>query len=122
MTALEDDKASGAILAGYLDILARIAIREPALFIQLSQEQARRSGKDAHKQLEEVFDAMWRNFDYVGGSRSRKLVAMGAGTLLTTGHQQALERLDGEFRRSNNLLADTDSEYVPRRPWRAPAG
>lgn len=97
LTALEDDKASGLILAGYLGILARIAVRDPALFIQLTEEHARRTGRDAHKQLEEVFDAMWRNFDYVGESRARKLVAMGAGALLTTGHQQALERLDGEF-------------------------
>jgi hypothetical protein len=41
---------------------------------------------------------MWRNFDYVGESRARKAVAMGCGALLTTGHTEALERLDGEFR------------------------
>lgn len=101
LTALEDDKASGTILAAYLGILARIAIREPAPFFQLAQEQALRNGRDGRKQLDEIFDAMWRNFDYVGESRARKAVAMGCGALLTTGRTEALERLDGEFSECN---------------------
>lgn len=99
LQSLEDDKASGLILAAYLSILSRIALRDPHLFLELTAEQARQSGRDS-KLLEEVFDAIWRNFDYVGESAARKLVAMGAGALLTTGHTQALERLDGEFCKS----------------------
>ncbi|GMK54406.1 hypothetical protein CspeluHIS016_0109920 [Cutaneotrichosporon spelunceum] len=110
LTALEDDKASGTILAGYLAILARIAIRDQALFFQLAEEQARRNGREPHKQLEEIFDAMWRNFDYVGESRARKAVAMGCGALLTTGHTEALERLDGEFM---NMFLDVLGELQP---------
>jgi hypothetical protein len=115
LTALEDDKASGIILAAYLDVLARIAMIDPNVFLQMVAETARRNGRDGEKQLEEVLDALWRNFDYVGGPRERKAVAMGAGALLTTvrptavryyqsegltmtkGNHHCLDRLDGEF-------------------------
>lgn len=97
LVALEDDKASGTILAAYLAILSRVALRDPNIFLQLVAEQARRNGLDERKQLEQVLDAVWRNFDYVGGARERKAVAMGSGALLTTGHPEALERLDGEI-------------------------
>ncbi|WOO78855.1 Importin-11 [Vanrija pseudolonga] len=110
LQALEDDKASGTILAAYLFILARIALRDPTIFLQLASEQARISHRDGHKLLEEVFDAMWRNFDYVAESRNKKTIAMGAGALLTTGHTQALERLDGEFM---NIFLDVLGDLSP---------
>lgn len=47
-------------------------------------EVARRAGREERKVLEEVLDAVWRNFDYVGEGRTRKAVAMGVGALLTT--------------------------------------
>ena len=84
LTALEDDKASGINLAAYLDVLMRIAIIEPNVFVQMVIECARRTGRDGEKVLEETLDAIWRNFDYVGESRGRKAVAMGAASLLTT--------------------------------------
>jgi hypothetical protein len=84
ITALDDDKASGLILASYLEILARIAMIDPNVFLQMVAETARRGGRDGDKDLEVVLDAMWRNFDYVGEARMRKAVAMGAGALLTT--------------------------------------
>ncbi|KAK8861272.1 hypothetical protein IAR55_002091 [Kwoniella newhampshirensis] len=83
--ALEDDKASGLVLAAYLEILARIAMVDPNMFLQMVGESARMQSKDGAKLLEEVLDALWRNFDYLGGeTRMRKAVAMGAGALLTT--------------------------------------
>ncbi|WWD16828.1 hypothetical protein CI109_101260 [Kwoniella shandongensis] len=86
--ALEDDKASGQILAAYLEILSRIAMVDPNGFLQMVGESARRQSKDGSKLLEEVLDALWRNFDYVGETRMRKAVAMGAGALLTTISQE----------------------------------
>ncbi|ORY25236.1 armadillo-type protein [Naematelia encephala] len=97
LAALEDDKASGLILAAYLDLLARIALLDPQIFLQMVSETARRQGRDESKVLEEVLDALWRNFDYVGEARMRKVVAMGAARLLTTGNPHILDRLDGEF-------------------------
>ena len=82
--ALEDDKASGLILAAYLEILSRIILADPSGFLQITFEAARVQEKDASKMLEEVLDAFWRNFDYVGEKRMRKAVAMAAGALLTT--------------------------------------
>jgi hypothetical protein len=84
ITALDDDKASGLVLASYLEILARIAMIDPNVFLQMVAETARRGGRDEVKDLEIVLDAIWRNFDYVGEARMRKMVAMGAGALLTT--------------------------------------
>lgn len=57
---------------------------DPAIFLQMVAECARREGRDGHKMLEETLDAIWRNFDYVADARGRKAVAMGAGALLTT--------------------------------------
>ncbi|OCF78224.1 hypothetical protein I204_00161 [Kwoniella mangroviensis CBS 8886] len=96
-TALEDDEASGLILAAYLEILSRIAILDPRIFLQLVAESARMQNRDGQKLLDEVLDALWRNFDYVGETRMRKAVAMGAGALLTTGDLHVLDRFDGEF-------------------------
>jgi hypothetical protein len=84
LAALEDDKASGLILATYLEILARIAIADPQTFIDMIGETARRQGRAADKVLEEALDAVWRNFDYMGEARMRKAMAMGCGALLTT--------------------------------------
>lgn len=61
------------------------------------EESATIQSQDVHKLLEEILDAVWRNFDYVGGTRLRKVVAMGVGNLLLTGNQQVMERLDGDF-------------------------
>ena len=84
ITALDDDKASGLILASYLEILSRIAMIDPNVFLEMVAETARRGSRNPEKDLEVVLDAMWRNFDYVGEARMRKVVAMGAGALLTT--------------------------------------
>ncbi|WVO14781.1 hypothetical protein L204_102419 [Cryptococcus depauperatus] len=108
--ALEDDKASGPILAAYLEILVRIAMTDPAIFLQMIQESAKLQNKDSCKLLEEALDAIWRNFDYVGDIRMRKAVAMGVGNLLLTGNQQALERFDGEFM---NIFLDVLGEVQP---------
>lgn len=57
---------------------------DPNVFLEMVAETARRGGRNPEKDLEVVLDAMWRNFDYVGEARMRKVVAMGAGALLTT--------------------------------------
>ena len=114
ITALEDDKASGLILAAFLDVLARIAMIDPQIFLRMVGEVGKHNHRDPAKVLEEVLDAMWRNFDYVGEARMRKAVAMGAGSLLTTGDAHVLDRLDGEF--SELLVIKhplNDSEYFP---------
>ena len=113
LIALEDDKASGLILAAYLEILARIALADANGFLLMIAEAEKRQHTPTDKLLEECLDAVWRNFDYVGDTRMRKAVGMAAGRLLTTvsarsdrlsladvalqGQPKVLERLDGEF-------------------------
>ena len=84
LTALEDDKASGLILAAYLEILARIALADAHGFLLMIGEAEKRQSAASEKLLEECLDAVWRNFDYVGDTRMRKAVGMAAGRLLTT--------------------------------------
>jgi hypothetical protein len=84
LKALEDDKAAGLVLAAHLEILGRIALSDPNIFLQMVAAAAEREHRDGHKMLEEVLDALWRNFDYVGDREGRKTVAMGVGALLTT--------------------------------------
>ncbi|WVR04116.1 hypothetical protein IAU60_001115 [Kwoniella sp. DSM 27419] len=61
-------------------------------------ESASIQNRDGAKLLEEVLDALWRNFDYVGESRMRKAVAMG-------GNHQVLDRFDGEI----NVLGEVQT-------------
>ncbi|ODO04862.1 hypothetical protein I350_05472 [Cryptococcus amylolentus CBS 6273] len=100
--SLEDDKASGQILASYLNVLANIAISDAGSFLQMVADAAAMEHKDPHQLLDEVLDAIWRNFDYVGGTKMRKAVAMGVGSLLLSGNQQVMGRFDGEI--SNTSL------------------
>ncbi|ODN87082.1 hypothetical protein L198_07084 [Cryptococcus wingfieldii CBS 7118] len=95
--SLEDDKASGQILASYLNVLANLAISDAGSFLQMVADAAAMEHKDPHQLLDEVLDAIWRNFDYVGGTKMRKAVAMGVGSLLLSGNQQVMERFDGEI-------------------------
>ena len=67
---------------------------DPDVFLQMVAETARRGGRDEVKDLEIVLDAIWRNFDYVGEARMRKVVAMGAGALLTTVSTLRLEAFE----------------------------
>jgi hypothetical protein len=67
---------------------------DPNVFLQMVAETARRGGRDEVKDLEIVLDAIWRNFDYVGEARMRKVVAMGAGALLTTVSTLRLEAVE----------------------------
>ena len=113
---------------------------DPNVFLQMVAETARRGGRDEVKDLEIVLDAIWRNFDYVGEARMRKVVAMGAGALLTTvslDHlvQEADDRVIeivwnvSMVNSVRPLLFDlascflralTTSEHIPRRPRRSP--
>lgn len=94
---LDDDKAAGTVLAGYLSSIARIILSDPRMFFNLVQHVASVKGQPAEKQLETTFDAMWRAFDYLSEPSTRKAVAMAVAALLPLGIPQVFDRLDGEF-------------------------
>lgn len=94
---LDDDKAAGTTLAGYLTTVARVILADPAVFLQLVQHVASVKGESPEKQLETTFDAMWRAFDYLSEGSSRKAIAMAVAALLPLGIPPVFERLDGEF-------------------------
>ncbi|GHJ86997.1 hypothetical protein NliqN6_3399 [Naganishia liquefaciens] len=104
---LDDEKASGTVLAAQLVTLCRVIMVDPSAFYQCVKHIASTKGLSETRQLETTLDAMWRSFDYVGVSYDRKLIALAFANLLTLGNPQIYDRLDGEF---VNVWLDTLGE------------
>lgn len=94
---LDDDKAAGTTLAGFLTSVSRVILADGQMFLQLVQHVASVKGESPEKQLETTFDAMWRAFDYLSEGSSRKAIAMAVAALLPLGIPPVFDRLDGEF-------------------------
>ncbi|KAJ9092442.1 hypothetical protein QFC21_006824 [Naganishia friedmannii] len=104
---LDDEKASGTVLAAQLVTLCRIIMADAPAFYQLLQHIAMVKGLSEGRQVDTTLDAMWRCFDYVGVSYNRKLIALAFANLLTLGNAPIYDRLDGEF---VNVWMDTLGE------------
>jgi hypothetical protein len=81
---LEDEKQSGLVLAAYLEVLARIMLADPNIFLQLVQQDAVHRQQSEEVRLDAILDATWASFDYAGESRQRKVIAMAMASLLPT--------------------------------------
>ncbi|KAI5451703.1 hypothetical protein NCC49_001352 [Naganishia albida] len=115
---LDDEKASGIVLAAQLVTLCRMIMVDPPAFYRCIQHVAMTKGVPEAQQLETTLDAMWRSFDYVGVSYERKLIALAFANLLTLGNAQIYDRLDGEF---VNVWLDTLGE-IKETAQAGPAG
>lgn len=80
---LDDEKASGTVLAAQLVTLCRIIMADAPAFYQLLKHIAMVKGLSEERQIDTTLDAMWRCFDYVGVSYNRKLIALAFANLLT---------------------------------------
>lgn len=80
---LDDEKASGTVLAAQLVTLCRMIMVDPSAFYQCIKHVAMAKGLSETRQLDTTLDAMWRSFDYVGVSYDRKLIALAFANLLT---------------------------------------
>jgi hypothetical protein len=92
---LDDEKASGIVLAAQLVTLCRMIMADPPAFYQCIQHVALTKGVPEAQQLETTLDAMWRSFDYVGVSYERKLIALAFANLLTLVRTGVLQLDDG---------------------------
>jgi hypothetical protein len=80
---LDDEKASGTVLAAQLVTLCRMIMVDPTAFYQCIKHVAMAKGFPETRQLDTTLDAMWRSFDYVGVAYDRKLIALAFANLLT---------------------------------------
>ncbi|KAH9938596.1 ARM repeat-containing protein [Fomitopsis serialis] len=93
---LTDDKAKTSILTEEIYVLARVAVANKQLFLQLMQATAQAHNVSEAHIWEGVLDQWWTRFDNMSEPRHRKLTAMGIASLISTGRQEVLGRLSSE--------------------------
>ncbi|CCM04790.1 uncharacterized protein FIBRA_06983 [Fibroporia radiculosa] len=103
----EGDKASTALLTECIYLLARMAISDKQMFLQLMSATAQSQDIAETKLWEVALDQWWTRFDNMSEPRLRKLAAMGIATLVSTGRPEVLGRLSTEI---CNLWLDVFSE------------
>ncbi|KAI0722911.1 ARM repeat-containing protein [Earliella scabrosa] len=94
---LEEDKLPTLVLTDYIYVLARIAIADRQLFLQLVS--ATSSTQNVREDLlwEAILNQWWTRFDNMSEPRLRKLTAMGIANLVATGRPEVLDRLSTEI-------------------------
>ncbi|CDO76254.1 hypothetical protein BN946_scf184470.g12 [Trametes cinnabarina] len=94
---LDEDKLPTPVLTEYVYVLARIALADRQLFLQLVSATA--AAKNAKEDLiwEAILNQWWNRFDNMSEPRLRKLTAMGIASLVSTGRPEVLDRLSTEI-------------------------
>ncbi|EMD40680.1 hypothetical protein CERSUDRAFT_111258 [Gelatoporia subvermispora B] len=115
---LMDDKASTMILTEDVYVLARIAIANNAIFLNLISATAASKNTAESQIWEGVLDQWWTRFDNMSEPRLRKLTAMGIASLVATGRPEVLDRLATEV---CNLWLDVFGEIKEAREAEAPS-
>ncbi|TFY59275.1 hypothetical protein EVJ58_g5888 [Rhodofomes roseus] len=122
---LMDDKAKTSILTEEIYVLARVAVANKQLFLQLMQATAQANNVPENQIWEGVLDQWWTRFDNMSEPRLRKLTAMGIASLVSTGRKEVLERLSsdvfnlwldvfGEIKETENQDAEPGSPTLTR--------
>ncbi|KZT71615.1 ARM repeat-containing protein [Daedalea quercina L-15889] len=122
---LMDDKARTSILTEEVYVLARVAIANKQLFLQLMQATSQANNVPEPQIWEGVLDQWWTRFDNMSEPRHRKLTAMGIASLVSTGRQEVLDRLSseicnlwldvfGEIKETENEAAEPGSPTLTR--------
>ncbi|KAA1466319.1 ARM repeat-containing protein [Dentipellis sp. KUC8613] len=102
-----EDKADTTILTHHIYIMARMAVADKTIFLQLMSATSNSQGVPETQLWEGLLDQWWRRFDNMYEPRHRKLAAMGIASLLSTGRQEVLQRLPTEI---FNLWLDVFAE------------
>ncbi|OBZ76700.1 Importin-11 [Grifola frondosa] len=95
--SLQDDKVSTVVLTEYIFVLARIAMADKYLFVQLVSATARSQNMQESSLYESILDQWYTRFDNMSEPRHRKLTAMGIANLVATGRPEVLDRLSTEI-------------------------
>jgi len=121
---LEDEKSSTLIYTECVYLLARIALADRQILLQLVAAVAQSKNVPEATVFEIVLDQWWRQFDHMSEPRHRKLVAIGMASLVSTGRSEVLDRLPNEIfnmwtdvlyeiKESQNLSEDSSDGNVP---------
>ncbi|KAI0750869.1 ARM repeat-containing protein [Daedaleopsis nitida] len=94
---LEEDKLTTLILTDYIYVLARIAVADRQLFLQLVSATATALNVKESLIWEAILNQWWTRFDNMSEPRLRKLTAMGIASLVATGRPEVLDRLSTEI-------------------------
>ncbi|KAI0650678.1 ARM repeat-containing protein [Trametes meyenii] len=105
--ALDEEKLHTIVLTEYVYVLARIALADRGIFVQLVSATAAAQGKNESLVWEPILNQWWNRFDNMSEPRLRKLTAMGIANLVATGRPEVLDRLSTEI---CNLWVDVFGE------------
>ncbi|KAG1815549.1 ARM repeat-containing protein [Suillus subaureus] len=94
---LNHDDSPPILLTECIYLLARIAIADRQMFLQLVSATAETMNLPELKIWEAVLDHWWRQFDHMSEPRHRKLAALGIASLVSTGRPEVLDRLPNEI-------------------------
>ncbi|KAI0660923.1 ARM repeat-containing protein [Cubamyces menziesii] len=94
---LEEDKLPTPVLTEYVYVLARIALADKQLFLQLVSATAAAQNVKEERIWEPIMNQWWNRFDNMSEPRARKLTAMGVANLVSTGRPEVLDRLSTEI-------------------------
>ncbi|KAG1752648.1 ARM repeat-containing protein [Suillus paluster] len=93
---LNHDESSPTLLTECIYLLARIAMADRQMFMQLVLA-TQTANLPETKIWEAVLDHWWRQFDHMSEPRHRKLAALGIASLVSTGRPEVLDRLPTEI-------------------------
>ncbi|CAL1700530.1 unnamed protein product [Somion occarium] len=110
--AFIDDQAPAVVLTEFVYFLARLAIADKQIFLQLVSATAAAMNLMETQVWEPILNQWWTRFDNMSEPRSRKLVAMGIANLVSTGRPEVLDRLATEI---CNLWLDVFGEIKEAR-------
>ncbi|KAI0693596.1 ARM repeat-containing protein [Cytidiella melzeri] len=127
VTALKEDKIATELLTEYVYMLARIALADKDMFLQLVSAMASTTQTKEAELWEAILDQWWTRFDNMSEPRHRKLTAMGIASLVSTGKHCVLDRLPTEICnlwldvfgeiRETVTATDDDADPVLRLYW-----
>ncbi|OCH87913.1 ARM repeat-containing protein [Obba rivulosa] len=109
---LMDDKATTMLLTEGVYVLARVAVADNGVFLNLMSATAVLQNIPESQIWEGILDQWWTRFDNMSEPRLRKLTAMGIANLVATGRPEVLERLATEI---CNLWLDVFGEIKEAR-------
>ncbi|KAI0796611.1 ARM repeat-containing protein [Abortiporus biennis] len=95
--SLLDQKLSTQILLEFIFIMARIALVDKQMFMQLMSAAAPVLNETEAEVYEGVLNQWWSRFDSMYRPHDRKLTAMGIASLVSTGRPDVLDRLSTEI-------------------------
>ncbi|EGN93009.1 hypothetical protein SERLA73DRAFT_116383 [Serpula lacrymans var. lacrymans S7.3] len=97
LVTINDPESNTAIRTECIHLIARIALTDRQIFLQLASAAAESQKTTASKVYEGILDEWWARFDNMSEPRFRKLTTLGISSFVSTGCPEALARLPTEI-------------------------